>query len=129
MNRSGNEGRGIKTLPGLGYPVTRRNHKAFAESPIRRWDAEEDRVGWFMQTVETHEARDDLAHWYGELWGRPRRPGQIEQALAALARIGTPVAKLAITGFATEDPMLELFKQVCLAKLDRAAQLALLERG
>lgn len=119
MNGIENE-RDVKTLPGMGYPVERRNHQAFAESPMRRWDAEEERLKWFIMRLEEDVARDDLAHWYGELWGRPRRPGQIELALAALARIATPVAKVAISEFTSTDPMLELFKQVCLAHIDRA---------
>lgn len=110
--------RELKTLPGLG-PEISRDHRAFLASPLRRWETEEARLVWFLEQVETQEARDDVAHWYGELWGRPRRPGQMELALAALARIACSIAKVAIEGWEPPDEELALYREVCLAHVDR----------
>lgn len=112
----------FKTLPGLGHPVSKRNHKAYQQSPLQRWHSQEARLRWFLSQLEDHEARTDLAHWYGELWGRPPRPGQIELAMTALADLGTPQSRVALKTFSTEEPTLKLFQQVCLAHWEDARE-------
>jgi hypothetical protein len=105
----------MKTLPGLGHPVSRRNHGAYHRSPLRQWEAQDARLDWFLDKLVAHEARDDLAHWFGELWATPPRPGQIEMAMAALAHMGTPQSRLALKMFQTDHPVLSIYREVCLA--------------
>ncbi len=113
-----------KTLPGMGYPVEGKNHELYRRSALARWERAESRLAWFLERLAASPNRDDLPHWYGELWGKPRRPGQVEFAMAALADLGTPVSRVALRDFATDERELKLFQDVCLAHHARVSQVS-----